>query len=279
MPTQLVYRIGPNIWPELRSYDLQADIVCPKSDLNQLGILLADEETKAIRAFRLSACGSGPVYRITYEYVGFVPNFGRFGAIETVKPGTYAYEFTPKLADSVKGHWQEAVRVASHLQQPDEKLSRPMRIAAFRFCSSFDKGSPEDQLIDYSIALEALFTKENDAISYRLPLRAAIFVGDTPEEREKIFWTVKGSYDLRSDLAHGQSQLDQTIKVKNTKVDISEFMSDLRAIQFKALHRFSKASQKLSKENILRAIDTVAISLDRQPIERLYCPSRHDAQT
>src|SRR5437762_5286183 len=113
MPTQLVYRIGPNIWPELRSYDLQADIVCPKSDLNQLGILLADEETKAIRAFRLSACGSGPVYRITYEYVGFVPNFGRFGAIETVKPGTYAYEFTPKLADSVKGHWQEAVRVES----------------------------------------------------------------------------------------------------------------------------------------------------------------------
>jgi len=221
MPTQLVYRIGPNIWPEL----------------------------------------------------------WRFGAIETVKPGTYAYEFTPKLADSVKGHWQEAVRVESHLQQPDEKLSRPMRIAAFRFCSSFDKGSPEDQLIDYSIALEALFTKENDAISYRLPLRAAIFVGDTPEEREKIFWTVKGSYDLRSDLAHGQSQLDQTIKVKNTKVDISEFMSDLRAIQFKALHRFSKASQKLSKENILRAIDTVAISLDRQPIERLYCPSRHDAQT
>ena len=93
-----------------------------------------------------------------------------------------------------------------------------------RFSASFDKATPEDQLIDYAIGFESLFTKENDAISYRLPLRAAVFGGDTVEERQRIFGVVRAAYDLRSNLAHGQNQLLEPVKVKGNKVPVREFL-------------------------------------------------------
>jgi hypothetical protein len=146
-----------------------------------------------------------------------------------------------------------------------------IRISAARFSSSFDKGLDEDRLIDYFIAFEAMFTKENDAISYRLPLRVAIFIGDNPEDRTKAFDLLRTGYDLRSSLAHGKSQLVDSVKVKDRKIPAHEFMDSLREILFKSIHRFAACNPKsTTKDVVITAIDDAAISQDRSMLNKLW---------
>jgi hypothetical protein len=130
--------------------------------------------------------------------------------------------------------------------------------------------SVEDQIIDFSIALEALLTKENDATSYRLPLRGSVLAGDTPEERQRVFSLLKAGYDIRSSLAHGHDQLVGSVKVGSQKVEVSTFVNDLRNILFRILHRFIRVQKTHGKDATLKAVDDAVIGWNRETLERLW---------
>jgi hypothetical protein len=258
-------------YPHVGSYMFSATIQYPKNDLNELSLILTNEEAKTKKALRLSAPGGGVVAWFTYEHIQFAAEFGRLGFGDITRHGAYTYRLSRDTAESLTSHWRAAYGLSEILQTNPEKAPTDLRISALRFSGSSEKISPEDQLVDFAIALEALLTKENDAISYRLPLRGSMVAGDTPDERTRAFTILKATYDIRSALAHGQDQLTESPKVGKERLPIKLFMDELRTILFKILHRFIQARKKTqSKDKILKMIDESIITMNRDELQGLW---------
>ena len=71
----------------------------------------------------------------------------------------------------------------------------------------------EDSILDLSIALEMMYSIDNE-MTYKLGTRAGYFLGDSAQERNRMFDIVKRLYDRRSDIVHGRrtsrEELEQT---------------------------------------------------------------------
>jgi hypothetical protein len=81
---------------------------------------------------------------------------------------------------------------------------RRMFIALERFNLAYEKKRFEDNIIDYVIAFEALFgTKEKSRIGMRIELKSGFLIEDSKEEITEIYKFMKGVYDLRSKIVHG----------------------------------------------------------------------------
>src|SRR5260370_1257839 len=173
---------------------------------------------------------------LTCEKRELMASGGTCSFMEQNKPGAFLYRLDPTQSDILTKHWQPAYELACKLKDNPDEVPLHLQIGALRYSSSFEKTTNEDQLIDCIIALEALFTKENDALSYRLPLRAAVFTSDTPEDREHVFRLLKVAYDLRSKLAHGQKRLEDTAKLAGHKIPMTDFVEQLRSAH---LHGFA----------------------------------------
>jgi Apea-like HEPN len=73
-----------------------------------------------------------------------------------------------------------------------------------------------DKLIDYWIGLEALFIPDaKQELRLRASLRGAAFLGQQPEERGRIFETLRDSYDGRSAIVHGSTP-DRKVQRRST---------------------------------------------------------------
>lgn len=257
-------------WPLPGTYLLSVDIKCLKKDVTRVSTLLFDEETRISTALRLSSTGAGTIQLLTCEELTFMPRGGHASFLDQNKPGAFSYRLDPTQNSVLTEQWPPAYELACELQDHPDDVPLHLQVGASRYSSSFEKTTNEDRLIDSAIALEALYTKENDALSYRLPLRAAVFTGDVPEEREHIFQLLKAAYDLRSKLAHGQKRLEETAKLGGKKIPIVDFVERVRSVLLKSLHRFMQIRKKIDKEEILTAIDKAIISMDRTAILRLY---------
>lgn len=110
----------------------------------------------------------------------------------------------------------------------------PVAIAAKRFSYSFERHSWEDNIIDLSIAAEALFLSdisEKTELSYRLRLHASLFLGeDDIESRKCIFADFGLAYSLRSAIVHGGEA--QKIIKKIEKNEIAIISEDYKLEQF-----------------------------------------------
>jgi len=77
-------------------------------------------------------------------------------------------------------------------------------LAINRVNSAAERQTPEDQIIDLIIALEALYGgSDSEAIGYKIRLRAATYLSDSPEGRLEMFKLLKQAYDERSKVVHG----------------------------------------------------------------------------
>jgi hypothetical protein len=98
-------------------------------------------------------------------------------------------------------------------------------IAVNRLHFGYERLRPEDRLIDFMIGLEALFLSGlKNELRYRLSLRAAALLGDSPENRENIFNDLYIAYDQRSIVAHGDSR-DKNIKIGGNKIPFEELVN------------------------------------------------------
>lgn len=106
-----------------------------------------------------------------------------------------------------------------------ETLDKNLRIAVSRFNSAFERRDAEDKLIDYVIALTALFSKKDEAGlgRYRLSMRVALFLAKKPEERKKVRKEILEIYDVRSAIVHGNDiKKFRNFKDLKTLVDRTE---------------------------------------------------------
>ena len=86
------------------------------------------------------------------------------------------------------------------------KETTPALAAAFtRLDDSYRRLQAGDRLIDYWVALEALFlTKdEKSELLYRISLKIARYIGGTIDDRNDLVKFIKRSYGFRSRVVHG----------------------------------------------------------------------------
>ncbi len=88
-----------------------------------------------------------------------------------------------------------------------------VRIAVERWMKSKGSGYPHDAHIDMRIALEALYLtgagdeRDRGELRFRVALRGAWHLGDTPERRHEIFVALRRAYDSGSKVVHtGRSE-------------------------------------------------------------------------
>jgi len=137
-------------------------------------------------------------------------------------------------------------------------------VAIRRFSFSYDRTSPEDKLINFIIAFEALFLKRAlGELGYRLALRCAYFLGKDEEERKKIFEIVRGAYDIRSKIVHGASKSSNEILKILNKLNLKtleELSMQVEEYLRKSIKMFLDYLQSKSHDEIIREIDEKIIT-------------------
>ena len=104
----------------------------------------------------------------------------------------------------------------------DNKLK--VCINRFNYANDIDLYST-DKLIDYMIAFESLYLKDNKELSYKLSIRVACFLGKDKNEKEQIFKEIKKAYNIRSKMVHGRTfNIDSPIKFKKRELSFEEFL-------------------------------------------------------
>jgi len=99
---------------------------------------------------------------------------------------------------------------------------RRLGLALRRFNMSFSAPELEDKLINYIIALEALFLPGESEKAFRLRVYMITFIGEGSPERMKEIWDyIDVAYKLRSGIVHGNKTLPQKISLKELNIEVS----------------------------------------------------------
>jgi hypothetical protein len=118
------------------------------------------------------------------------------------------------------------------------------RIARQRFNEASQRAKSEDVVIDLCIALEALLNDDPGSLSYKLGMRAAILVGNTPNEKRHILDLVSDAYSFRSAFVHGGSSQKNSKKLELSLDELSqELLETFRRI-LRAAMEYQITNQK-----------------------------------
>lgn len=179
--------------------------------------------------------------------------------------------FPPTPKPSLIGHGNLAIneRVASELVTVWNKLhasnvADDVDLPFRRWFGAADRLNDSDKLIDYWIGFESLFSPDSaQEVKFRVSLRIAAYLGETPDERESLYQDIRHSYDWRSAVVHGtkpgaQAKLDKrgTLPVMTGKT---------RASLRRALLKLLKADQPLKispKESELTLLRRLGVDED-----------------
>jgi Apea-like HEPN len=239
-----------------------------KSESRNLSLFLNSEVSRSTCAFRLAYPGSGAIRFLTYDHVGFFPEFGRLGSRELYPTGAFYYELTPAVGERMSKLWPNAFELSEQLEADAKQVPPPIRIGVGRYVGSFAEKLPDDRLLDYVIGLEALCGRENDSISYRVPLRVSTLIARDSKEREKLFDLVSEGYAERSKVAHGKGTLTVPLDASREK-----WLLDLQTTLFRTIHTYIRARQNsLNKEQLIGLLDSAIRTQDRTVLESKIFP-------
>ena len=134
-----------------------------------------------------------------------------------------------------------------------------VRLAFNRWSNNVYRVDESDQILDYWIGLESLFTPDsNQDISYRAAIRIAAFLGETPEERVKIYDDIKHSYGWRSAIIHGNLLNSKKLNEMNKKGTLHDTtiktLSYLRKAILKLLESEEKFEPSLIEKKLLSKV-------------------------
>lgn len=111
----------------------------------------------------------------------------------------------------------EGSRVFSNWLGLSEERRLELRVPMQRLNSAMRRASLVDSAIDLGIALESIFLRDGQgALTFRLRVRAARWLGSTPEERRRLSATVGDLYAVRSRAVH-EGRVPDAIHQRTTK--------------------------------------------------------------
>jgi hypothetical protein len=179
--------------------------------------------------------------RVTYDYIRVIhdywePLLGYGGYLRRSGAPNYGspYDLRSDEIKSFTEFWRS-------YQMQDWKKLRQIGLAVRRLSFGYERTRPEDRLIDSLIGFEALLlSNERQELEYRLALRGAVLLGDSPDQRATIFAELRSAYGQRSNIVHGGSP-DADVKIAGRPVPFDTFVSlvedHLRAVIREFLER------------------------------------------
>jgi hypothetical protein len=113
--------------------------------------------------------------------------------------------------------------IFERINKTDFDNRRPLRIACNRLNRSYGKSMHDEKIIDFMIAFEALFLRENSTNSGRIiGTGCSVLLGRTDGEREKIYDFFMKAYKLRNKIVHG-SAIDYS-GIDETQFKLKEYL-------------------------------------------------------
>lgn len=186
----------------------------PISD--QLPKEMFDKVISALRLFKAGIVG----FNVAYSTPLMWSNMGKFASSGIYyKPfGGTQYKLTKLEIEGFREFWDEFKEIDMEGDFLD--------IAIRRFNYAYERERPEDKLIDYMTAFEALFSEGSGDLRYKVPLRVARLLETDLEQRKEIHNIIKAGYDARSDIVHG-NRFIKNIKFKSNneskRIPFTEF--------------------------------------------------------
>ena len=138
----------------------------------------------------------------------------------------YSEKSSKVLTQSVLHHLTEWHRKVINFTKGSNKQLL-WRAAFNEYLESIHCGAVELAFLHLITAIEALLLEDSSELKYRLSLYAAVLLGHNYETRNKIFNTLKKSYDIRSKVVHGDIKGIQN-KIKSEEIYNSMF--ELRSV-------------------------------------------------
>lgn len=129
-----------------------------------------------------------------------IPMWGRPRTDPQVAP----YTLTQREEQTVARYLSAVTRYAALLADFSTTLRQAIATAGDYYEGHHRRLSPNDKLVDLSVALEALFSpSEKTELRFRISHSGALPLGSDPNDRKAIAALLKKAYDARSDLVHG----------------------------------------------------------------------------
>jgi hypothetical protein len=199
---------------------------------------LADEPfERAVSALRLLGPGG-----VAFDFVGTSFAYLKEGRITRQKPSTGAWSGRKVLPEPEAPFFLERKNRRALLRihtQISHRMSKRVIAALTRFNFAYERKRSADRLIDYWIALEGLFSPDDQReLAYRMGLRIAFFLQNDGNLRDRTYKLMLDSYNLRSRYVHGSepSDLSQRLKLAPETL-ISETEGALRNCLVKLLDK------------------------------------------
>jgi hypothetical protein len=129
-----------------------------------------------------------------------------------------------------------------HLAAPAVAGDKALTVALRRLRDAPLRPSDEDKLIDLVIAAEALFltdtgrSEDRGELTYRLALRAALFIDDSPHRRAQIREFFRRIYRARSAVVHG-GQPGGLRSLDGDEATLADSVGELDRLMRLALHK------------------------------------------
>jgi hypothetical protein len=114
-----------------------------------------------------------------------------------------------------------------------------------RWSGAADRLDDADRLIDYWVGLEALFSPDStQEVKFRVALRIAAYLGESPDACEAIYQEMRHSYDWRSTVVHGGKLKEQ--KKLDKRGTLQAVTAKTRAYLRQAILKLLTSDQQLS---------------------------------
>jgi hypothetical protein len=179
---------------------------------------LIDEKNKAELFLHVLQYFKDGVVHIDYAVPYFLPEWvnqvRKWGIFFIGNPRRVPYQNGQKPYLIVKSEQEPIARWWKAYQKPEifariSDLQHPMRQAGLRAAEYFElshtQEKPSDRLISLAIALESLFSPNDQGeLTFRMSQSLSQLIGTTEAGRLELFKVVKKFYSKRSKLIHGQ---------------------------------------------------------------------------
>jgi hypothetical protein len=151
--------------------------------------------------------------------------FSGYG-IERQKPHLWGGKKTTLTNDE----YEELKKTLAYVDLQRDSTNKIFQVALTRFSYAIERENSDDKVIDFMIALEAMYLPDgNSELTFRLTLRASLLLNERSVAKAD-FDFLKNMYDIRSSIVHGNSSnitKDQIKRLENiTRNSLKAFMND-----------------------------------------------------
>jgi Apea-like HEPN len=137
--------------------------------------------------------------------------------------GQALYKIDSQDLEPLAKYWNamKVPTIANAINDRSSKLRQAILRAGEYYEKSHETVDAPERLINLAVALEALYSPDNqEQLRFRISLAAAQFLGSDPDSKKKIFDTTQELYSRRSKIVHGG--YDVTKYMAGTLVTLTE---------------------------------------------------------